>query len=114
MTTINISIDSNLQFSVGGNRIGTNDSIELAAAEGVDVTLQLLAPISFTASHDEKGKTIRWAPVTTTLASFAAQQTFPCPRSPFTLTVTATDATTGGASKATKKVRIEAVAASGQ
>lgn len=113
MSTIILNLDQNLQFSVGGTRIASNDAIEVVAAEGVDVTLQIQAPMSFTASHEEKGTTIRWEPVTVAVAAFAAQRAFPCPRSPFTLTVASTDPTSGSAKPSTKKVRIEAGAASG-
>ena len=61
-TIINITNDQNLQFSVSGTRIGENDPIKLLAEEGFDVTLQLLSPVSFGASHDEKGSMIRWTP----------------------------------------------------
>ncbi len=112
-TTIDISIDHNLQFTVYGARIGEKDPINLVAEAGFEVTLQILAPMSFTANHSDKGTVTTWAPVTTTLAAFAAQHTFPCPRSPFTLTVTATGTAGGTTKPATKKVRIEAGAAGG-
>jgi hypothetical protein len=100
-----VTLDPNLVFTFNGTRLAENDPLIISAPSGVDVVIQINAPMPFTASHDDKGKAIAWTPVPTTDGSSAMTWTFPCPRSPFTLTAS----TTGAAPAAkTKKVRIEA------
>lgn len=100
-----VTLDPNLVFTFGGTRLADNDPLVFTAASGVDVVIQINAPMQFTASHDEKGKQLVWNSVPVTDGSCAMTWTFPCPRSPCTLTVSTTGA--APASK-TKKVRIEA------
>jgi hypothetical protein len=100
-----VTLDPNLVFTFNGTRLADNESLDITAPSGVDVVIQINAPMPFTASHDEKGKAIAWTAVPTADGSCAMTWTFPCPRSPFTLTAS----TTGTAPAAkTKKVRIEA------
>jgi hypothetical protein len=100
-----VTLDPNLVFTFNGTRLAENDPLDISAPSGVDVVIQINAPMPFKATHDDKGKTIVWTAVPTTDGSSAMTWTFPCPRSPFTLT-----ASTSGAAPTskTKKVRIEA------
>jgi hypothetical protein len=112
--TFSVTLDSNLLFTIGSTRLADNDPLVCTAPSGVEVTIQITAPMSFTASHDEKGKAIAWKTVPTTDGSSSMAWSFPCPRSPFTLTVSTAGAsgTATGTTK-TKKVRIEAGATGG-
>jgi hypothetical protein len=112
--TYSVNLDSNLLFTIGTTRVADNDPLLFTAPSGVEVTIQITAPMSFRASHDEKGKSITWKTVPTTDGSCIMAWSFPCPRSPFALTVSTGSAsgTAAGTTK-TKKVRIEAGATGG-
>jgi hypothetical protein len=107
--TFSVTLDPNLLFTFGSSRLADNEPLVFTAQTGVEVTIQIAAPMKFTASHDERGKQTAWKLVPTTDGSCVMAWSFSCPRSPFTLTVatTGTSGTTTGTSK-TKKVRIEA------
>jgi hypothetical protein len=107
--TFSVTLDSNLLFTYGTTRLADNDPLVISAASGVEATIQITAPMKFAASHDERGKLIAWKSLPTTDGSFVLAWSFPCPRSPFTLTVS-TASTSGASAAKTKKVRIEATA----
>jgi hypothetical protein len=102
-----VTLDTNLIFTFGTTRLADGDPLVCTATSGVEATIQITAPMTFAASHDERGKTIAWKSVPTTDGSCILAWSFPCPRSPFTLTVSTTNATGASVAK-TKKVRIEA------
>lgn len=105
--TVSVTLDTNLLFTYGTTRLADSDPLVFTEPSGVEVTIQISAPMKFAASHDERGKTLAWKSVPTTDGSFVLAWPFPCPRSPFTLTVSTTNAA-GASTAKTKKVRIEA------
>lgn len=105
--TFSITLDSNLLFTYGTTRLADKDPLVITAESGVEATIQITAPMKFAANHDERGTLVAWKSVPTTDGSYIMAWSFPCPRSPFTLTVS-TASSSGASAAKTKKVRIEA------